>query len=207
MKTSLPAFAFVGFCFIAHQVRADDNVNQLRPIPLGKMIDMLLTPADPDLPWSMGADPNSSIKWTSKGVQQDGCGSYTACRQGVARISVDGKELKNLRQTIEPVSWDIFIYSSMPAKFGPQVIELMPRCDTVECVFTIDHELKNEGFKVEKVCENHDTQDAVIGLRISKSREVAYLAYSSGSGSGGASNSLNIFLTSGTAPKELCQIE
>lgn len=206
MKLSLMTWAVVGCWLIAGLAHADDHLNQLRPAPLGKVIEMLLQPADPDLPWSMGAEPSSAIKWTSKGVQQDGCGIYASCRRGIARISVDGKELKNLRETIEPVIWELFMSSSMPAKFPPEMIELSPHCDTVECVFAIDHELKSEGFKVEKVCENHDTQDAVTGLHISKADKSAYLAYSTGYGSGGTSNSLEIFLAGGAAPKELCQI-
>ncbi|GLQ98347.1 hypothetical protein [Dyella mobilis] len=207
MKLSLIACALIGCLLAAGLAHADDNVDQLTPMPLGKVIKVLLAPADPDLPWSMGAGADSSIKWLSQGVQDEGCGAYATCRRGEARISVGGKELKNLRQKIEPVSWEIFIHSSMPAKFPPQVISLQPHCDTVECEFSIDHELKSAGFKVDPVCRNEAMGQAVSGARISMPGKIAYLAYSTGHGSGGDSNSLDIFLTNGPAPKNLCQIE
>jgi hypothetical protein len=197
----------IGCCLAVGVANADGGVQSLRPMPLGKVIDSLMAPADPDLPWSMGAGPDSVIKWTSSGVDDQNCGDYAACRHGEARISVDGKELKNLRQTIEPVQWEIYMRSTMPAKFPPQVIDLDPQCDTVACEFLIDHELKSAGFKVDKVCENHAAAEKVTGMHISKAGKSAYLSFSTNYGSGGVSNSLDIFLTSGSAPKELCQID
>ncbi|GLQ45677.1 hypothetical protein GCM10007862_07280 [Dyella lipolytica] len=201
------ATAVAACCVAVGMAHADGGAKQLRPMSLGEVIDSLLAPADPDLTWSMGAGPGSDIKWTSKGVQEEGCGEYSACRIGAARITVDGKELKNLRQTIEPVTWEIYIRSAMPAKFPPQVIELTPKCDTVACAFSVDHELKAAGFKVDKVCENHDTQDAVIGFHISNGNKSAYLAYSTGNGSGGTSNSIELFLENAIVPEGLCHLD
>jgi hypothetical protein len=199
--------AFVGCCLAVSLVHADIGMAELQPMPLGRVIESLLTPEDSDLPWSIGAGPGSAIKWISRGVQEDECGVYSTCRRGEARISVDGKELKNLREKVEPVSWEIFIHSQMPAKFPPQIIELTPHCDTVACAFAVDHELKNEGFKVEKICENHDAQEVLSGFHISKSGKSAFLGYSTGYGSGGTGNSLVLYLTDSVAPKELCHLD
>jgi hypothetical protein len=190
-------------CFAANMALAADA---LRVAPLGKVISSLITPADPDLPWSMGADSSSTIKWTSEGVETTNCGSYAACRRGEARVSFDGKELKNLREKIEPVSWEIFIYSTMPAKFPPQVVDLQPHCDTVECEFSLGHELELAGFTKEKVCENHAPTENITGFHIWQAGKVAYLTYATYSGSGGISNSIELIL-SASAPKDLCAID
>lgn len=194
------AVSAIGLCLAANFVQAADS---LQPIPLGKVISSLLSPADPDLPWSMGADSSSSIRWTSMGVQTERCGIYAACRWGEARISFDGKKLKNLREKIEPVMWVIFIHSTMPPKFPPQVISLHPHCDTVACEFALGHELESAGFSVEKVCENQAAGYSVTGFRISDSGRIAQLLYATNSGSGGMSNAITLVLTTNT-PKDLC---
>jgi len=177
------------------------------PVPLGKLIATLITPADADLPWSMGADTGSSIKWTSTGVEESGCGVYAACRKGTVRVSVAGKELKNLRKAIEPVTWNILITSTMPSKFPPQTVDLQPQCDTVECEFSLGNELQAAGFEVQKICEDKAlVQDQVAGYRISKGKAVAFLAYFTGSGSGGVSNSIDLFLTDRATPGVVCKL-
>jgi len=177
------------------------------PVPLGKLIAALITPADPDLPWSMGAEAGSPIKWTSIGVQDTGCGIYAACRNGTVRVSVAGKELKNLRKAIEPVTWEIFISSTMPSKFPPQTVDLQPRCDTVECEFSLGNELQAAGFDVQKICEDKTLAQAqVVGYRITKEETVAFLAYATGSGSGGVSNSIELFLTNKATPGLVCKV-
>jgi len=197
------AGAVIGFSLTPGPARSTDVQ---KVIPLGKMIAALIQPADPDLPWSLGADKSSGIVWKSVGVETNSCGSYAACRIGEARISFDGKELKNLRKTIEPVQWDIYIYSTMPAKFSPEGIDISPRCDTVACEFSLGHELESAGFKTKKLCESRSPAENASGFRISLAGHVAYLKYDSGSGSGGTSDSLEISLTR-AAPKNLCALD
>lgn len=182
------------------------QIRLAQPMPLGRLISVLISPADPDLDWSLGAGSDSSVQWTSNGVETTNCGVYAACRSGKVRVSVDGKELKNLRQKIEPVEWEIFITSTAPAKFPPEKIDLQPHCDTVACEFSLGEELQKASFEIQKICEQSAPQEKVVGYRISNAKQSAFIAYSTGYGSGGTSNSIEILLNKSTSPEVVCKL-
>jgi hypothetical protein len=129
-----------------------------KPVPeaisLGSVLFNMLSPVDADLPWSMGATPDSGINWASNGIAADGCGlDLLRCRRGQARISIDGKELHNLHHTVEPVIWDILIYSRKPKDPQPEGVDLTPNCDASSCQVKLDEvnvELKASHFLVSK---------------------------------------------------------
>lgn len=175
----------------------------LKPAPLGKIILSLLTPADPALPWSVGSGPDSPIRW-SAGVQDDAQGNG-AFRGGYARATIGGKELHNLRQTLEPVVWEIFVTSDSPQKFGPETISIQPKCDQVACTFPILGSLREAGIAWQKICAKESGGLSKDAYRISKGATSAFLVYETNFGSGGSSNDLEIIL-SGSA-KGLCKID
>ena len=177
-------------------------------IPLGTLIDALLAPADPLLPWSLGVGKTTAaINWSSVGVEEGKPGAeYESFRKGTARVSVDGKELKNLESVLEPVPWEILVSSDTGEKWPPKKVEITPACDTVRCEFKISGELKNTGFVVSQICSTRTPGLIITGYRIARETRVAYLGYTTNLGSGGASNSLILYLQpSAMSPEAVCR--
>jgi hypothetical protein len=167
--------AGLGFFMMIGLTHADGD--KLEPAPLGMVLISMLSPVDPELPWSIGASPDSKIKWITNGVDTGHCGQYLACRRGQARILVEGRELNNLRSTVEPVIWDVFMYSKTRTDTPPQQVDFTPNCDASSCKFNVQGELKSSGFVVEEECKYSNSREGVILFRIYRDGKSANLAY------------------------------
>ncbi len=158
-------------------------------ISLPKLVSSFMVPAGSFPDWSMGATSSTpQINWQSVGVETGSCGSYTSCRRGTARVTVLGKELQNLRQRLQPIEWRIFMASYAPAKFGPQEVTIVPRCDSVACQFNL---LKSIGL-----------QQAVY--RLIRGRLEAEAVVDTNFGSGGISNNFTLYFPNSPRDTVLC---
>lgn len=176
-----------------------------KPISLPKLVSTFMVPSGALPEWSMGATSQTpQITWASVGIETQGCGSFTACRRGTARVSVAGKELQNLRQHLEPVQWDLFMASSVPAKFGPEEISITPLCDTVSCEFDFKKEISGSGIALESLCQAGPApfQQTAYQLTQGNRRAVAVVARSLGSG--GASTSLTLHFSPNPNGQDWC---
>lgn len=180
-------------------------VNSGAAISLPKLVASFLVPAGDFPEWSMGATSSTpQITWQSVGVETESCGSYASCRRGTARVTVLGKELQNLRQRLEPIEWDIFMASQAPAKFGPQEVEITPRCDTVNCEFDFEQAMAGSGTTVTILCKLRSVSFRRTVYRLIHGHLEADAAVDTNFGSGGASNDLTLYYPNYPSVTALC---
>lgn len=174
-------------------------------ISLPKLVSSFMVPAGSFPDWSMGATSSTpQINWQSVGVETGSCGSYTSCRRGTARVTVLGKELQNLRQRLQPIEWRIFMASYAPAKFGPQEVTIVPRCDSVACQFNFEQAMVGSGITITKLCQlkSIGLQQAVY--RLIRGRLEAEAVVDTNFGSGGISNNFTLYFPNSPRDTVLC---
>jgi hypothetical protein len=176
--------------------------NLTTPVPLVQLIEQLTKPSDANLEWSLGAGPGSGIYWMTNGVGK--CYNGRSCRQGYARITVQGRELHNLRQVVEPVYWSILISSTMPAQFPPEDVEIDPKCDTDQCSFDLQSDFINAGYTVTTLCQRSFSSSDTALYALSKNDKTLYIMYASSFGGGGTRNWVKL-LSSGVDTKKTCR--
>ncbi|MFL9611121.1 hypothetical protein ACKF11_13630 [Methylobacillus sp. Pita2] len=174
-------------------------------IPLDKLVSEFLTTQTVLPAWSMGATQSTpQINWISNGVDTRGCGIYSSCRRGLARVSVSGEEMQSLRQRLEPIQWDLFMASSNAAKFGPEKITISPLCDSADCWFDFEKGMATSGITMTRLCQagpGLNTQTAYLLTKGTKS-SVAILHQSAGSG--GVSAFLEMIFSVDPKNKDWC---
>lgn len=173
---------------------------------LASLIDVFMTRDAEHPEWSMGADTKvEPIKWLSQGVEGEGkCGNYIACRKGQVRVTIDGKEIQHLRERLEPIFWDVIISSSSDQKFGPENVEITPKCDTVECSFSIENELTKNGFDLHKLCQAGSSAMSSIGYLAKRANKSIYILFLQSTGSGGTGNWLTLSWSKPINDSDLC---
>ena len=177
--------------------------------PLAHIIDELTVRADASLPWSLGAAPNNGIYWMTNGVVN--CDRNQPCRQGYARVSVDGKELHNLGRAVEPVYWSIRLTSDQPERFGPRQADIHPVCDGV-CSFDIQRDLSNGGYGVRSICRfspsgpPSTTGNGAELYALIKNSNTTYLTYREIASSNGISGWLTLLLPQPRGKPDIRQI-
>lgn len=159
--------------------------------------------------WSMGAGSDTpELRWLSSGVEgKPNCGAYESCRKGETRVSIDGKEMQQLRQRLEPVPWGLLLYSRNLGKFGPEAISIYPSCDAVHCTFDLTGALTRIGFKLTKLCSAMKDGAAKTAFWIQKGAKSSYLVIDENAGSGGESISFDLLFTKPADPKSLCVLD
>lgn len=182
----------------------DAQAAESKPIALPKLISAFMLPPGTSPEWSMGATPETpEVEWQSVGVETS-CGSFASCRRGSARVSVAGKELQNLRQRPQPVTWEIFMASSMPAKFGPEQVHISPSCDTVSCEFDFEKGMARSGIALKRLCHAGPASFRQTAYRLSKGKMSVIAIVNDSLGSGGASTTLTLHLASATDQQDWC---
>ena len=179
---------------------------QPETITLPKLIEtFMLRPSDaPE--WSMGAGAfTPQISWKSSGVEdRPNCGTYESCRRGTTRVLLNGKEMQHLRKRLEPVPWELFVYSRKLAKFGPEEVSISPSCDTVQCAFDFKAALDDNKFALKKICKAGPASFSQVAYEISKESKRVYAVVSENLGSGGSSTSLILFFRAPQRPSDFC---
>jgi hypothetical protein len=129
---------------------------------------------------------------------------YEACRKGMVRVSLNGKEIQHLRERLEPISWELFMASSDQAKFGPEKIEITPKCDTVECAFDFVSAVQNKGFTFLELCAAGPGPFRETAYLVKRGAKFTYLVVAESVGSGGKSTSLTLHLKKPDDARFLC---
>lgn len=175
------------------------------PIPLGKLVSAYLTTPDASPEWSMGAtELTPQIAWQTVGVETQGCGSYSSCRRGTARVSVAGRELQNLRQRLEPVRWDLLMTSSDLPKFGPEQVVISPSCDTVSCEFDFESGMAHSGIALQRLCHAGPSFFRQTAYFLTQRGRHAIAVVVQSSGSGGESTDLTLVLATDPGAQDWC---
>jgi hypothetical protein len=160
-----------------------------------------------DIPqWSLGAGKSTpQIDWKSSGVEvRPACGTYESCRRGITRISLKGREIQHLRRRLEPISWEIFMYSRTLAKFGPEEISISPSCDTVQCSFDFKAALSDENINLRQVCKAGPASFTQVAYAVSKDGKRVFVVVSESLGSGGSSTSINLLFRAPPRLNDFC---
>jgi hypothetical protein len=178
-------------------------------VELSQMIEtfMFAAAATPD--WETGAGPDTpQMKWSSSGIEAEpNCGTYAACRKGETRVLINGKEMQQLRQRLEPIPWKLFMYSTELGKFGPQAISIYPACDAVQCTFDLTNELTRTGFKLTELCDASKFGSSKTALLLQKGSKSSYMVLDKSVGSGGESISLNLLFAKPGDVTALCALD
>lgn len=176
------------------------------PIPLPQLVSLFMISPDEEPSWMMDVgELERRIEWSPIEVEEaNQCGSYASCRRGVARVAIERKELKSQRAQPYAVEWGIFMASFLPSKFGPELIDFSPRCDTVSCEFEITKTLISGGFTLQQMCHAGPGSARTTVYLATRQGKHVYIAYHENEGSGGASNSLTLYLKKPISNESLC---
>ena len=161
-------------------------------IELADLIDIFMVKNGTHSSWAMGAgDEGIEIDWKTNGIKEGDCGKYPACRNAEVRISLAGKEIKNLRERLTPVTWLLFLGSTQPVKFSPpEFLRIMPHCDTVQCEFDFKSTLDHSGIQVIPLCKSKQLGVENSGFLLKRADKQVYAIYAENSGSGGLRNDI-----------------
>jgi hypothetical protein len=175
-------------------------------ISLPNLLELFMIPPGVSPDWSMGAGKHSpQIAWKSLGVESDTCDDdYQSCRRGTVRVSLNGKEMMNLRQRLEPVTWEILMASKTHERFGPQEISIFPVCDRVECNFDFQKVLKHSQITLKRLCEAGPFEFRQTAYLASEGSKQLFVVVSENTGSGGTNTSLELSFGGETPTKDLC---
>ena len=178
-------------------------------IALPKLIETFMLRSNDIAKCSMGAGKDTpQIYWESFGVEgRPKCGIYESCRRGTTRVLLNGKEMQHLRKKLEPVSWEIFMYSENLEKFGPEMLSISPACDTVQCTFDFKRAIGDNIFSVKQICKAELPSFSEAAYEVTKSGKRIYVVVSENSGSGGSSTSLTLFFHTLQQPSDFCSEE
>lgn len=179
---------------------------QGKTIELTTLIETFMTVAGEIPQWSMGATGSTpAIQWKTSGVdecQKQNCGTHMAWRHGEARVTLNGTEMQHLRTRLEPITWELVMASTAPRRFGPELVEVSPKCDTVACYFNFLQSVP--GFTTNKLCHAGPGPFRQTGYLLRKARREIYISFNEHEGSGGASSSLTLHLKAPATPDALC---
>lgn len=201
MKPLLHVCFALAAALTGHPVLANDKT-----IELAKLIEVFMTAEGERPQWSMWAtEKTPAIQWETSGVdecQGSTCGTHVAWRRGRVRVTLNGQEMQHLRTRLEPITWEISMASTAPARFGPELVEIAPKCDTVACYFSLLPAVP--GITASKLCHAGPGSFRQTGYLLRKASKRVYVVYSEHEGSGGASSNLTLLLTPPSTPFALC---
>jgi hypothetical protein len=90
------------------------------------------------------------------------------------------------------------------AKFGPEVVEIAPRCDTVQCAFNFRKALAGSGINLTKLCEAGSGPFHVTAFLAQNAGKSSYILVSDHQGSGGESTTLTVTFKKPSSTDSLC---
>ena len=179
---------------------------QQSSIDLPRLIETFMITPGSAPEWSMGAGESTpQINWESSGIDvRPDCGKYESCRSGTTRVLLNGKELQNLRVRLEPVSWEVFMVSNSPSKFGLEKVIIYPRCDTVQCSFDFKKAMGKKGFVLKQLCNAGPEVYRQTAYEIKRGSKKVYAVIDENLGSGGSSTSITLLFTPPPPPDDFC---
>lgn len=172
--------------------------DEIQPIGISKLIDSFMINSGDTSNWSIGSDVEK-IQWQPISQMHDG----RSKKVGTARVSIEGKEIRNPGKNSKPVYWEIFM--SGEKNSVPESVGITPQCDNVECTFEVLHPLRKTGHDVKKLCSSEIQYAEITGYKITKDGKSIFMRYElQGGGSGGSSNTLTLYWKAAESPEALC---
>jgi hypothetical protein len=170
---------------------------------LGQLIYLLMPSPGTSVGWDWEVD--SPIVWIDNGFVSTDVSTY---RRGFARVNVMGKWSTELKQKKDELGWEVQLFTTVPAKFGPQAINIQPGADGGDdacfgtlfdnCWFDPRPSLKAAGIEAKPVCQygpNKANSTHVYQLTASGKAPVLF-SWLQSEGSGGDSASVSLLLDS-----------
>jgi hypothetical protein len=188
--------------FKPHSVSSSATDHKLKTaIDLSSLLRLFMIDENKSPTWKLGADVNGKqILWLSSGIEPaSNCGSYSGCRKGFVRVKLQGVEIQHLRQKLIPVEWSIFMASNSIPKLGPELIQVTPECDTVECSFSFEKALSGSDVRLTPICSAGPASSRATAFLAKVGSKLAYIVVMNNIGSGGQSNNLKVLYTKGAA--------
>jgi len=190
--------ALIALAIFAFLIFGRTSKTQTETIDLPQLVELFMIADGEQASWSMGAGETSQqIKWQSQGVEGK-------LRQGLARVTIENAELQDLRTRLEPIQWEIILSTSGLPKFGPETVEIAPKCDTVDCKFAIEKALLAYGFKLKKLCHAGPAPANVTAFFATYLKKNIYILFSEDVGSAGTSNRLELSWNKPNSDDEMC---
>jgi hypothetical protein len=179
---------------------------QSKAIKFTKLIESFMVQSESKPDWAMGAGEDTpQIIWASSGVESEpDCGIYASCRKGTTRILLNGKEMQRLRHRLEPVPWNLFMASRAPSKWGPELVEISPSCDTVQCSFDFKESMEINAFNLRQICKSGVTYFQKTAYEVQKGSKHVIVVVTDNLGSGGVSTDLSLFFKYPSNLGDLC---
>lgn len=170
-------------------------------IDLPSLLRLLMIDEKKSQTWTLGSNAkDEQILWLSSGIEPaSNCGSYSGCRKGFVRVKLQGAEMQQLRKQLAPIEWSIFMASSGAPKLGPDVIQVTPECDTVECSFSFEKALSGSEVRLTPICAAGPSSSRATAFLAKLGSKLAYIVVMNNIGSGGQSTNLKIFYSKGAA--------
>lgn len=165
---------------------------------LGQLIYLLMPAPSIRVGWDWAVD--SPIVWIDDGFVSTDVSTY---RRGFSRVNLMGKWSTELRQKKDELGWEVQLFTTAPAKFGPQEINIQPGTDDGDdacfgtrfdnCWFDPRPSLKAAGIEAKSVCQygpNEANSTHIYQLAAPESPILFSWLQSEGSGGDSASVSL-----------------
>lgn len=199
---------FLFFAILSSSSAFGQPIASLKVVQFSEIAAMFYSSPGETVKWSIGADAKSPIKWETSGVSDD-CGegefSDSGCRTGYVRIKLGKDELTNLRRNLEPVKWEIRILSKSDPKWGPDLVEIEPQCDTVQCEFNAIKLLRAAGHKLHKLCHAGGVANYQTAFLVSTRNKSAVLINTFSTGSAGTNNVVRLYFTHSEPADSYCK--
>ena len=84
-------------------------------------------------------------------------------------------------------------------KFGPELIQVAQKCDTVECSFSFEKALSGSDVRLTPICAAGPSSSRATAFLAKVGSKLAYVVVMNNIGSGGPSNDLKILYSRGAA--------
>lgn len=184
-------FAFAGASLAAP---GQDPEQPIATIPLSSAILHFLETPMPSPWWSIGTQlPEDAVIWKTVGIGglEEGCG-FQSCRRGTARFTISGVEMQRLGRRLEPVIWNLMLFSDSSSEMKPQGVMLQPDCGTVDCNFDIMSELSSALLNPRIICESDTSSNGITFIQITHGQNDYTIEFESSTGSSGESNWITI---------------
>lgn len=144
--TATACLTFPALATVAQEDVSPPSLSGKKSTELGDFVLSAMPATGKKLSWDWQS--NSDIQW------QDGVSE--SFRSGFARINVMGVRSTVLEKKRNELGWEVTLWTSMPAKFGPEYISIEPsKCGgylNENCTFNPIHSLIKSGIEFHEIC-------------------------------------------------------
>ena len=109
--------------------------------------------------WTIGTGKKKlPIVWLTTGVDYDDNSKFPTYRKGLARVAINGEEIRILQNDMQEIQWILIMRGN---KSGPTPLDFDPGTECLDptvtgCSYDIEQVLKRSNFKYQLLCEKKD---------------------------------------------------